>query len=193
MSTERSARDHAAFEERVRPHMSRVYRYCVGLSGDRDAAADVFQETLVSAWRHFDSYEGRADLGAWLCGIARNQFLDARRTEVRRRGIFGRVVDAWQSFLGVDDHDELAGPLRVVIEHEEIDTLLACLQELSEEFRSAVLLCDVEGLSYEAAATALGVPVGTVKSRQARGRTKLRAALEARNESPKVHSTKVTQ
>ncbi len=177
----------------MRPHMSRVYRYCVGLAGDRDAAADVFQETLVSAWRRFDTYEGRADLGAWLCGIARNHFLDARRTEIRRRGIFGRVVDAWQSLMGADERDEDAGPLRLAIEREEVDTLLACLQELPEEFRSAVLLCDVEGLSHEAAAIALGVPVGTVKSRQARGRTKLRAALEARNHVPDGRPTKVTQ
>lgn len=192
MSSERSSHDHAEFEARVRPHMSRVYRYCVGLAGDHDVAADVFQDTLVAAWKRFDSYEGRADLGAWLCGIARNQFLDARRTEIRRRGIFGRVVDAWQWLVGAGEHDDLGEPLRAAIEHQEVDALLACLQELPEEFRSAVLLCDVESLSYEEASTALGVPIGTVKSRHARGRAKLRAALEARQQVPNARTSKVT-
>ncbi len=191
MRADRPSPDHAEFEARVRPHMSRVYRYCVGLTGDRDLAADVFQDTLVAAWRRFDSYEGRAELGAWLCGIARNQFIDVRRTETRRRGLFDRVVDAWQQLLGADAR-EADAPLRLAIEHEEVDTLLACLQELPEEFRSAVLLCDVESLSYEEASTALGVPVGTVKSRHARGRAKLRAALEARQQSPIARTTKVT-
>ncbi len=183
--------DHAEFEARVRPHMSRVYRYCVGLTGDRDLAADVFQDTLVAAWRRFDSYEGRAELGAWLCGIARNQFIDVRRTETRRRGLFDRVIDAWQQLMSADA-GEADAPLRLAIEREEVDTLLACLQELPEEFRSAVLLCDVESLSYDEASTALGVPVGTVKSRHARGRAKLRAALEARQQSPITRITKVT-
>lgn len=192
MRPARSSSDHAEFEALVRPHMSRVYRYCVGLTGDRDLAADVFQDALVSAWRRFDSYEGRADLGAWLCGIARNQFIDARRTEVRRRGIFERVVEAWQQLVGADEDEAGGEPLRLAIEHQEVDTLLACLQELPEEFRSAVLLCDVESLSYEEASAALGVPVGTVKSRHARGRVKLRAALEARQQVPLARSTKVT-
>lgn len=191
MRPDRPAPDHAEFEARVRPHMSRVYRYCVGLTGDRDLAADVFQDALVAAWRRFDSYEGRADLGAWLCGIARNQFIDTRRTETRRRGLFERVVDAWQQLMSADAR-EADAPLRLAIEREELDTLLACLQELPEEFRSAVLLCDVESLSYEEASTALAVPVGTVKSRHARGRAKLRAALEARQQSPIARTTKVT-
>jgi len=191
MRDERQPCDHAEFEARVRPHMSRVYRYCVGLTGDRDLAADVFQDAMVAAWRRFDSYEGRADLGAWLCGIARNQFIDTHRTETRRRGLFDRVVDAWQQLMGADA-SEVDAPLRLAIEREELDTLLSCLQELPEEFRSAVLLCDVESLSYEEASTALGVPVGTVKSRHARGRAKLRAALEARQQGPIASTTKVT-
>lgn len=192
MDAARPSTDHAGFEALVRPHMSRVYRYCVGLTGDRDLAADVFQDALVAAWKRFDSYEGRADLGAWLCGIARNQFIDARRTELRRRGILGRVVEAWQRLVGADEDDAGGEPLRLAIEHQELDTILACLQEQPEEFRSAVLLCDVEGLSYEQASAALGVPVGTVKSRHARGRAKLRAALEARQQVPLARSTKVT-
>lgn len=180
------ARD--AFEREARPHIDRVYRYCYGLTGDHDAASDVFQESLVLAWRRFDTWEKRADFGAWLCGIARHQYLETRRTEARRRGLFDRVVDAWRALT--DDAPD--APLQRAIAHEELDALVACLQSLPEEFRSVVLLCDVEELSYETVAEALAVPIGTVKSRHARGRRKLREALAARGRETPGETAKVT-
>lgn len=176
------------FEREVRPHVDRVYRYCYGLTGDRDVASDVFQESLVLAWKRFDTWEGRADFGAWLCGIARHQYLETRRTEARRRGLFERVVDAWRA-LTADAPGDAA--LQRAIEHEELDALVECLQSLPEEFRSVVLLCDVEELPYDTVAEALGVPIGTVKSRHTRGRRKLREALAARGREIPGETAKV--
>jgi len=172
--------DAAQFQAAVRPVLPRLYRFCLALSGDPDQADDLFQNTLIKAYLNASSFEGRADLVVWLCGIARNEFLEGRRTEARRRGIFERFVDACASAFGVapGESDDVTPEARVIM-HEDRDMLLACLQKLPVEFRTVVVLCDIEELGYDRAAEILGIPKGTVKSRHARGRARLRAAYES--------------
>ncbi|WP_104983013.1 RNA polymerase sigma factor [Sorangium cellulosum] len=168
----------AQFESAVRPTLPRLYRFCVSLCGDRDRADDLFQNVLLKAYLHASAFEGRSDLGVWLCGIARNEYLEARRTEARRRGLLDRLVEACTEVLGVARRAEVPSPEATAILNQDTGALLACLQELPEEFRTVVVLCDIEELGYDHVADLLGIPKGTVKSRHARGRARLRVAYE---------------
>lgn len=169
----------AEFEAAVRPVLPRVFRFCLALTGRQDQADDLFQNTLVKAYLNAASFEGRSELGVWLCGIAWHEHLEVRRTEARRRGLFEQFVDACSSALGFgSDREDPTTPETMLSEGQNHDMLLRCLQTLPEEFRAVVVLCDIEEVGYERAAEILGIPKGTVKSRHARGRIRLREAYE---------------
>ncbi|WP_438013694.1 RNA polymerase sigma factor [Sorangium sp. So ce315] len=168
----------AQFESAVRPALPRLYRFCISLCGARDQADDLFQNALLKAYLNAASFEGRSDLGVWLCGIARNEYVEAYRTEARRRGLLDRLVEACTEVLGVVPRAEVPSPEDVAILGQDTGVLLACLQEIPEEFRTVVVLCDIEDLGYDSVAEVLGIPKGTVKSRHARGRARLRDAYE---------------
>src|SRR5262245_60162858 len=151
------ARDHGRF----------LYTVAYRLTGNDDDAQDLVQETLLRVRRGLESYEPGA-LNAWLARICTNVFLD----ELRRRR--RRPVE-----LFPDDPDRMMVPAPAA---DEVSTLMsrdveAALAALPEEFRVAVVLCDVAGLGYDEIARAVGVPVGTVRSRIHRGRRLLRTAL----------------
>lgn len=167
------------FEAAVRPVLPRLFRFCLALTGRQDQADDLFQNTLVKAYLNAASFEGRSELGVWLCGIAWHEHLEIRRTEARRRGLFEQFVDACSSALGFgSDREDSTTPEMMLSEEENHSILLRCLQTLPEEFRAVVVLCDIEEVGYERASEILGIPKGTVKSRHARGRTRLREAYE---------------
>jgi len=173
-------RERDAFQATVRPCLPRLYRFCVAMTGSADRADDLFQNAMVKAFLHSADFSGKSDLAGWLCGIARNEHLEARRTEGRRSGLLDRVIAAWADVFGAGPGVASAGPgpEASAILGEESDLVVRCLARLPEEFRAVVVLCDLEDLGYAAAAEALGIPVGTVKSRHARGRTKLRAVYD---------------
>lgn len=169
----------AEFEAAVRPAMPRLFRFCLSLTGRQDQADDLFQNTLIKAYVNAASFEGRSDVGVWLCGIAWHEHLELRRTEARRKGLFSQFVDACSTALGFGaDRADTTTPETLLATGENQAILLRCLQTLPEEFRAVVVLCDIEELGYERAAEILGIPKGTVKSRHARGRVRLREAYE---------------
>lgn len=181
--------DRAEFERAIAPAVPGIYRFCLALCRDRAEADDLLQETLVRAFLHRASFEGRSQLFSWLCGIARNQFLEARRVRARRATLFDRVVDGCRAvleplFSGDDPAPD--DPERSVLEREDTARLHRALHGLPEEYRLVVLLCDIEEMTHEQAAKTLGVPVGTVKSRQARGRARLATLYRA--EQPETES-----
>lgn len=170
--------DRAAFDKAVAPLTPRLYRFCLAMCRDRAEADDVLQESLVRAWLHADSFEGRSEVFSWLCGIARNQFIEARRTRARRDGILNLVLNGCTTMLGAifSGGTELRSPEQSCTDSEASSQLLTALKTLPEDFRMVVLMCDIEEMGYEEVAEALGVPIGTVKSRHARGRVRLNAA-----------------
>ena len=165
------------WEEIVRDNSARVYRLAYRLTGNRHDAEDLTQETFVRVFRSLDSYVPGTFEG-WLHRITTNLFLDqARRRKRIRIDAIGDDTERWSSA------DELASPERA-FEHGNLDQdVQRALDELPPEYRAAVVLCDIEGLSYEEIAVTLGVKLGTVRSRIHRARARLRVSLEHRRPS----------
>ncbi|GLZ43236.1 RNA polymerase sigma factor SigE [Actinokineospora sp. NBRC 105648] len=161
-----------SWDEVVREHGDRVYRLAYRLAGNAHDAEDLTQETFIRVFRSLASYKPGTFEG-WLHRITTNLFLDMvrRRSRLRMEGL-------------PDDTDRIVGddpsPEEVYEETHLDPDLQASLDELPPEFRAAVVLCDVEGLSYEEIGATLGVKLGTVRSRIHRGRQALRAGLERR-------------
>jgi RNA polymerase sigma-70 factor (ECF subfamily) len=171
--SETSVWETPTWDEVVRTHADRVYRLAYRLSGNRADAEDLTQETFVRVFRSLAEYQPGTFEG-WLHRITTNLFLDMVRRRQRIR------FDA----LPEDANDRLAskeaGP-EAAFEHNNLDPeIQAALASLPEDFRVAVVLCDLEQLSYEEIAATLNVKVGTVRSRIHRGRVLLRNALAHR-------------
>ena len=160
------------WDDIVREHGDRVYRLAYRLAGNQHDAEDITQETFIRVFRSLANYQPGTFEG-WLHRITTNIFLDMvrRRSRLRMEGL-------------PDDTDRLAGdgpsPEEMWTQTHLDPDLQAALDELAPEFRAAVVLCDVEGLSYEEIGATLGVKLGTVRSRIHRGRQALRSSLERR-------------
>ena len=161
------------WDEIVRDHSARVYRLAFRLTGNRHDAEDLTQEVFVRVFKALPTFRP-GTLEGWMHRITTNLFLDLAR---RRRRI---RFDA----LPLDFSDKMPGPtpspdLELARDLFEPD-IEAALAQLPPEYRAAVVLCDVEGLTYEEIARALDVKLGTVRSRIHRGRSMLRKALTHR-------------
>ena len=162
-----------SWDDIVRTHSVRVYRLAYRLTGNPHDAEDLTQEVFVRVFRSLASYTPGTFEG-WLHRITTNLFLDSarRRQRIRFEG------------LGQDAEGRLAGgdpcPAQAFDERHLDGDIQAALRDLPPEYRAAVVLCDIEGLSYEEIAATLGVKLGTVRSRIHRGRAQLRTALEHR-------------
>ena len=152
-----------AFEELVRRHSPRVYALALRICRNPDDAEDALQETFIAAYRALPRFDRRARVSTWLYRIAANKCYDAL---ARRKP----TADASALPEAADPHDPFARS-----EHER--RLVAAVDALPQQFREAALLCDVCGLPPAAAAEALGVPEGTMKSRSFRARALLAVAL----------------
>lgn len=155
------------FDAEAMPHASAVFRTALRLLGERSSAEDVTQEVLLLAWKSFGRYEAGTNCKAWLFKILFHCVQHQRRQ--------------WFRFPLLKEPAELAetGIEAVAPMAEQLTDaeMLAALDKLPEEFRSVVLLVDVEELSYKEAAEALAVPIGTVMSRLNRARQRLRKEL----------------
>jgi RNA polymerase sigma-70 factor, ECF subfamily len=160
-----------SWDELVRQHADRVYRLAYRLSGNQHDAEDLTQETFIRVFRSVQNYQPGTFEG-WLHRITTNLFLDMvrRRSRIRMEALpedYDRVP-ADEPNPEQIYHDSRLGP-----------DLQAALDSLPPEFRAAVVLCDIEGLSYEEIGATLGVKLGTVRSRIHRGRQALRDYLAA--------------
>jgi RNA polymerase sigma-70 factor (ECF subfamily) len=158
-----------SWDELVREHADRVYRLAYRLSGNQHDAEDLTQETFIRVFRSLSNYRPGTFEG-WLHRITTNLFLDMvrRRAKIRMEAL-------------PEDAERVPGsapdPGRVYDDAHLDPDLQAALDALAPEFRAAVVLCDIEGLSYEEIAATLGVKLGTVRSRIHRGRQAIRDHL----------------
>jgi len=161
-----------SWEEVVRTHSARVYRLAYRLTGNKHDAEDLTQEVFVRVFRSLSSYTPGTFEG-WLHRITTNLFLDMarRRQRIRFEGLGDETAQRLHS-----------GPTPAqAFDERHLDSDIAdALEALAPEYRAAVVLCDIEGLSYEEIAVTLGVKLGTVRSRIHRGRAQLRTALDHR-------------
>jgi len=164
--------DRAALDQLFRRHYDRVHAVCRRITGNEADAADAAQEAMIAMVRGLQRFDGRSSFGTWAYRIATNASLDELRRRRRRPMVAGRERP---------DHEppELVDPdAGVRIEHlGERFQLDAALAALPEDFRVPVVLRDVADLDYAEIAAALDIPLGTVKSRIARGRAMLATTI----------------
>ena len=162
-----------SWEQVVREHSGRVYRLAYRLTGNVHDAEDLTQEVFVRVFRSLSTYTPGTFEG-WIHRITTNLFLDQARRKQRIR--FDALSDERAGRL----HSHLPTPDTAYADTTFDDDIERALSTLPPEFRAAVVLCDVEGLSYEEIAQILDAKLGTVRSRIHRGRAMLRSALAHR-------------
>ena len=163
--------DHStpAWEDVARRYGRQIYNYAYRLTGNRDDASDLVQDVLLRVQRGLESYTPGSFEG-WLWRITRNAFLDDIRKRKRRPTV--ALVDLERSpLVTMPSPDEVLAQVRLS------DDVQVALLKLPVEFRECVVMCDVVGLSYDEIASAVEIPVGTVRSRIHRGRKMLRELL----------------
>ena len=173
------AGDLEAFNRLILAYQEMVYNQAYRVIGESDAAEDATQEAFINAYRKIHTYRG-GSFKAWLLRIVTNACYD----ELRRRK--RRPVTALEP---TDDYDEeiesphwLADPGEApedfTMRAELSEAIQHCLDELSDDFRTVVVLVDIQGMDYAEASDVMGTPLGTIKSRLARARRGLRQCLQ---------------
>jgi RNA polymerase sigma-70 factor, ECF subfamily len=176
------ANDAVAEQERMRrfrdaasPHLDDVYTLARYFMRNTDDAEDAVQECYLRALRHFDSYRGPA-MKPWLLAILRN----VCNTEFTRRGRGEVPTDYAQDESVAEEmpmwQEPQASPEKMMLQQQDSATIRRLVEELPEPFREAIVLREMNDLSYKEIAEVAGVPVGTVMSRLARARAMLRSA-----------------
>lgn len=177
------AGERAAFNVLVRRYQGAVYALALRMLGEPETAADVTQEALIAAFRAIGSFTGGA-FRPWLLRIVSNRCIDVFRRRARQPAVSLDALLEAEGDAGLPSAPSLASaddwnPERAALRAETVTAIGAALLRLPEDQRLAILLCDVEGLPYDEIAQVMEVPLGTVKSRIARGRAALRAILTA--------------
>jgi RNA polymerase sigma-70 factor (ECF subfamily) len=168
------AGDLAAFNALVTLHQQAVFHLCLRMAGDRAAAEDAAQEAFISAYRAVRSFRGGSFRG-WLMRIAANACTDELRRRKRRPAVSIDQPAAGEEPLDVAD--PAPGPEAGALRAEQQQIIQRALLTLPHDQRVAVVMCDIQGYAYEEIAASMRISLGTVKSRIARGREKLRQAL----------------
>ncbi len=168
------------FEAEVLPFMDSLYSTAYRMSRNRQDAEDLLQETYLRAYKYYDKFQEGTNFKAWLFKILKNTFINRYRKRQRQplRNSFDEIEGSFESKL-------LESPLtaRGATPEEElmVDALdqdvQQALEALPEDYRTAVEMADLQGLSYREISDQLGIPLGTVMSRLYRGRRKLEAVL----------------
>jgi RNA polymerase sigma-70 factor (ECF subfamily) len=173
-----------AFNDLVRVYEQRVFNLCYRMLGDREAAADATQDTFLSAYRALARFRG-GSFKAWLLRIATNACYDQLRVLQRRPTQslnHMRHADDEEGELDLPDRDRTGNPEDRALQAELSREIQLALAQLPAEQRMALILLDIQGLSYEEIAVAMNTNLGTVKSRISRARYKMRDLLLGRGE-----------
>ncbi len=165
------------FEREFYPLMHALYNFAFHLVYDEEAANDLVQETFLKAYRFIESYQEGTNAKAWLFKILKNAFINDYRKKSRQPS----RVD-FDDISGYHDTEE-SGPTEYVDLRQEVfsglmgDEVTRALNELPVDFRTVILLCDIEDFSYEEIAKIIDIPIGTVRSRLHRARNILKEKL----------------
>ena len=169
------------FQEEFLPQIEALYNFAYHLTYNEDDANDLVQETYLKAYRFADKYIEGTNAKAWLFKILKNAFINEYRKKSKRP----TKVD-YEEIVTYHDSDEGGGYLDL---REEIfqgmmgDEVTTAINALPVDFRTVILLCDIEGFTYEEIAKIIDIPIGTVRSRLFRARNTLKQRLKAYAES----------
>jgi RNA polymerase sigma-70 factor (ECF subfamily) len=165
------------FEAEAIPHTSILYNFALRTTGNADDAHDLLQETFMKAFRFWDKYEKGTNIRAWLFRIMKNSYINRYRKETREPGMVD-YDDIENFYDSIRDESTDTNDLQKRMYNNMLsDEVIEALQSLPEDFRTVVILCDIEGLTYEEIADFLNCPIGTVRSRLHRGRKILEEKL----------------
>lgn len=168
---------YADFEREAVPHMNAVYNFALRMTGDEDDANDLVQETYLKAFRFFDKFEKGTNCKAWLFRILKNSYINDYRKAVKEpnRVDYEDVQNFYENIKSNEietthyEQDAFANLLD--------DEITKVMSALPEDFRTAIILSDIEGFTYEEISDFVDIPVGTVRSRLHRARKMLYSQL----------------
>ena len=171
--------EHALFERWALVHKDHVYTACLYLTRQREEAEDLFQDTYLRAFRFFHQFTPGTNCRAWLLTIMHNTFKNRslQRLRAGRTPEFDSAAHEYEKKLFAEGEAGRDDPAEMVLSRIVDSEITAVLHTLPEEFRSTLLLVDIEDLTYEEAAAVLRCPIGTVRSRLSRARRLLQMAL----------------
>lgn len=165
------------FHGEMLPHLDALYNFALHLSSDHEDAEDLVQDTMVKAYRFFHSYEKGTNAKAWLFRILKNSFINRYRKVSKQpnKVDYDEISPFYESIRS--EQSETTDMEELMYREMLGDEVTIALQKLPEDFRSVVILCDIDGFTYEEIANMLDVPIGTIRSRLHRGRNLLRSIL----------------
>jgi RNA polymerase sigma-70 factor, ECF subfamily len=165
------------FEKEMLPHEKILYNYALKMTGSPDNAKDLVQETFMKAFRFYNSFEKGTNSRAWLFRILKNSFINNYRKNVNspQRVSYDEIEDFYDTIK--DDSTDSNNLEQKYFGSLMGDEVTTALESIPKEFRDVIILCDIEGWTYEEIAEYLHCPIGTVRSRIHRGRKILEEKL----------------
>src|SRR4051812_30881114 len=170
----------AEFERQALVHTDALFGAAYRLTRNARDAEDLVQDSLLRAYRFWDSFEQDSNCKAWLLRIVTNTFINEYQRKKRSREVLDAATaeqDATDGVLVHADANDKQSPEKALLDRSVSDDVQRALDALPDDFRTAVVLCDVNGLSYKEIAEIMQCPVGTVMSRLFRGRKLLATML----------------
>lgn len=166
------------FNEEFMPHIDAMYNFAFRLTLDEDDAKDLVQETFMKAYRFINSFETGTNAKAWLFRILKNSFINNYRKKSKQPNkVDYQEVETFYNSDSVNEN--ITTDLRVeTVQHLIGDEITNALNSLDVDFRTVIILCDLEGFTYEEMAKILDIPIGTVRSRLHRARNLLKEKLK---------------
>lgn len=165
------------FEKEMLPHQSLLYNYALRTTGNQDDAKDLLQDTYLKAFRFLDKYEKGTNAKAWLFRIMKNSFINDYRRSSRTPDQVG-YDDIEEYYDLVRERSSDSHDLRSHLFNNMLsDEVIGAMESITEEFRTIIILSDLEGFTYEEIAEILSIPLGTVRSRLHRARQVLQEKL----------------
>jgi RNA polymerase sigma-70 factor, ECF subfamily len=177
MALEGKSSKHVEFEREALPHTDVLYNFALRMTNGSADAHDLVQETFLKAYRFWDKYEKGTNIRAWLFRIMKNSYINRYRRESKAPDTvdYEDIQNFYQSIRA--ESTEGNDLQRSVFSNLLDDDVANAMAALPDDFRTVVILCDIEGLTYEEIAAFVAIPLGTVRSRLHRGRNLLRAKL----------------
>lgn len=166
-----------AFEQLILQYEKRIYNYCYRMTNNQEDAEDLAQEVFIKVYKSLHSFKGSSQFSTWIYRIAYNTCVDKFRKE-KMVLVSLTQNDEEDKDMDLPSHEPL--PEDQIVSREQYQALRECISTLKPEYKTAVILRDIQNYTYEEIADILNIPLGTVKSHISRGRAALRDALVAR-------------